>query len=137
MEWGSKCWENTSARTCPSPCQISHLEEFPSVLRHSHWTNDVPRRLYLHSRQLQDFGIRGTKNLTFYQNLDFFQRFPAHTFYNRVLMCAKVSHSSWKGLKFVDNIVHLIGASIRTQRTCNTKLAHIYTNKRSWCKLAS
>ncbi len=37
----------------------------------------------------------------------------------------------------MDYIVHLIRASIHIERTCNTKLAHNYTNKRSWCKLAN
>jgi hypothetical protein len=32
--------------------------------------------------------------LTFYQNLDFFQRFLTHTFYNKVFMRAKMNHSS-------------------------------------------
>ncbi len=40
------------------------------------------------------FSIRGMRNLTFYQNFDFFQRFLAHTFYNKVFMCAKVNHNS-------------------------------------------
>ncbi len=42
----------------------------------------------------KDFGITGTRNLTLYQNLDFFQSLLAHTFYNRVRMCAKVNHNS-------------------------------------------
>jgi hypothetical protein len=40
------------------------------------------------------FGIKGTRNLTFYQNLDFFQRLLGHTFYNMVLVCAKVNCNS-------------------------------------------
>jgi len=35
----------------------------------------------------KDFDIRGTRNLTFYQNLDFFQNLLTHTFYNRVHIC--------------------------------------------------
>jgi hypothetical protein len=54
-----------------------------------------------------------------------------------VFMRAKVNYSSWKGLKFVDNIVHPTRVSIRTQKTCNAKLAHNYIDMRSWCKLAS
>jgi hypothetical protein len=42
----------------------------------------------------RDFGVKGTRNLTLYQNLDFFQRLLTHTFYNMVLMCAKVNCSS-------------------------------------------
>jgi hypothetical protein len=49
----------------------------------------------------------------------------------------KVNCSSWKGLKFVDNIVHPKRVNIHTQRTCNIKPANNYTNMRSWCKLAS
>jgi hypothetical protein len=40
------------------------------------------------------FGIKGMMNLTFYQNLDFFQRLLGHTFYNMVLVCAKVNCNS-------------------------------------------
>ncbi len=87
----------------------------------------------------RDFGVKGTRNLTFYQNLDFFQRLLAHTFCNRVLMCAKMNRNSWKGLKFMDNIVHSIGTCIHTKRTCSTKPTHNCTDKRSWswCKLAN
>jgi hypothetical protein len=48
-----------------------------------------------------------------------------------VHMCAKVNHNFWKGLKFVDNIIHSIGANIHTKRTYNIKLANNYTNRRS------
>ncbi len=85
----------------------------------------------------RDFDIKGMRNLTFYQNLDFFQSLTVHTFCNKVHMRAKANHSSWKGLKFVDNIIHPTWASIHTKRTCNTKPTHNCTNKRSWCKLAS
>ncbi len=49
----------------------------------------------------------------------------------------KVSHSSWKGLNFVDNIIHLTKVSIHTQRTCNIKPAHICTKRKSLCKLTN
>jgi len=42
----------------------------------------------------KDFGVMGTRNLTFYQNLDFFQRLLTHTFYNKVFMRAKMNRSS-------------------------------------------
>jgi hypothetical protein len=42
----------------------------------------------------KDFGAKGTRNLTLYQNLDFFQSFLAHTFRNKVFMRAKVNHNS-------------------------------------------
>jgi hypothetical protein len=50
-------------------------------------------------------------------------------------MCAKVDNNFQKGLKFVDKIIHPTRASIHIERTCNTKLAHNYIDRRSWCKL--
>jgi hypothetical protein len=41
----------------------------------------------------KDFSVMGTRNLTFYQTLDLFQRLLGHTFYNRVLIRAKVNHN--------------------------------------------
>jgi hypothetical protein len=37
----------------------------------------------------------------------------------------------------VDNIVYITGACIHTKKTCNTKPAQNYTDRRSWCKLAN
>jgi len=28
MQSNSECWENKGVGTCPSPCQVSHLEKF-------------------------------------------------------------------------------------------------------------
>ncbi len=42
----------------------------------------------------KDFGVKAMRNLTFYQNLDFFQNLYAHIFCNKVFMRAKVDCSS-------------------------------------------
>ncbi len=85
----------------------------------------------------KDFSVKAMRNLTFYQNFDFFQSLPTHIFCNKVFMCAKMNCSSWKRLKFMDNIVYSIGASIHIERTCNTKPTNNCTYKRSLCKLIS
>jgi len=79
----------------------------------------------------KDFGNRGTRNLTFYQNLDFFQSLLTHTFCNKLLMRAKANCNSWKGLKFVDNIIHPTWASIYTKRTCNIEHVNNCIDRRS------